>query len=482
MDYKIAIPSHARPIELLKKTLKMLSSYEIDLFNDVFIFVSPDEVETYKKILPAMNIIEGALGIKQNRKAISDYFDEGQIIVSIDDDITGIHRLQTLTTGKQKLVKLECLKSQINKMIEDLKKYNYSLAGFYPIDNPYFMKNHTSTDLKFIIGNFKVFINKKNLEYRKFTLLEDYETTIKYFFNDGGVLRYNNIVAETKYKILKWDLTDDDKMKEVNLFYFKYCDYCFIKKKKDTIDINFKKGKKTTLTTYLPKKWLNKLTTSCLKSWIKQGYNIFIYTDSIELNELPLWTHKYIEIFKYNGNTETIKYDILRNNISSTWIDCDIFLLDRLPTSNIILSSEYTHRKSTKFSDIVLRLDSKLGKELLDENNNNLTELLKKKKYNPLNGYSYSPDAWCPIPWWNGDGLYSKHDITIKFGVVCKGEDYIIKNSIGIKFWNKETYIGNRIYTSYNTGKNDYSEKDKNSLYYRTIVKPNYNLISHFKD
>jgi hypothetical protein len=79
---------------------------------------------------------------------------------------------------------------------------NISLWGVYPVNNLFFMKkDEMSYDLKFIIGCFYGFINKKNIILNKECEgKEDYENTILNYINDKGVIRFNNITFKTKFK------------------------------------------------------------------------------------------------------------------------------------------------------------------------------------------------------------------------------------------------------------------------------------------
>ena len=135
-------------------------------------------------------------------------------------------------------------------------------------------------------------------------MLEDYETTMKYYFNDGKVLRYNNYCAITNYKILKWNLTNEDKIKEVNLFYHKYNEYCSIKNKKDTIDIQLRDKKRVTLSSLWIGDKLNELSRMCIKSWIKQGYNVNLYVDKLDIDDFEKELRPYIFLYDFRGVIE----------------------------------------------------------------------------------------------------------------------------------------------------------------------------------
>jgi len=95
MDYVIAIPSTRRTDVINKKTLCMLRAYGIDM-SRVYVFVAEDEIQDYKVKFYRMpiNLIQGGKGIKAQREAISNYFDEGQTILSLDDDISMLYELE----------------------------------------------------------------------------------------------------------------------------------------------------------------------------------------------------------------------------------------------------------------------------------------------------------------------------------------------------------------------------------------------------
>ena len=473
MDYVVAIPSHNRTKVIDNKTLKLLRHYNIDP-ERVYVFVAPEEYNEYKKkIAPEYNLVEGALGIKENRKAISDYFDEDQPILCLDDDIKWICQMFCVRGGRQRLDKIKCLETLIFDVFEKLEEEQCNLAGFYPIDNPFFMKQHISNDLRFIIGNCKFFFNKKKLENRKFTLLEDFETTMKYYLEDGKVIRYNNFVCVTNYKILKWNLSAEDKKLEVDLFHHKYKEFTSIKHKVNgNCDIKFiKNPPRIYLSTLWIGKTLNELSRLSFISWIKQGYSIKLYSN-LKLNELNINEKylKYIDIKNPNQvclyNNEDIlpfsdywRYNLLLKDKNAIWIDADMVLIDRLPTIDTIISSEHTFQSGAFKSKLnfvpnigVLKFTTDLGREFIEEIINKIdnkkTEskfcdnmtifrtTIKKNKYIDLFNNIMPPFTFCPIPWWNVTSIYNDVHYPIKYDVENKDNKYIIRNGIGIHLWN----------------------------------------------
>jgi hypothetical protein len=201
IDYVIAIPSYKRAETLKKKTLRVLGEYDIPK-NKINIFVANDEeYEIYKKTLPdGYNIIIGELGMGNIRNFISNYFDSGKYIFNIDDDISKFIKLDT-DKYEGKATAIPFTGDGLDKFIKDgfreclRKKLN--LFGIYPVDNPFFMSRRISYDLRYIIGSAWGCVNgdiRVSMDDK-----EDFERTIKYYIQDGGVIRYCNVSVVSSY-------------------------------------------------------------------------------------------------------------------------------------------------------------------------------------------------------------------------------------------------------------------------------------------
>ena len=211
MSYVIAIPSYKRNTTLKKKTMKVLAEYKVNPAI-IHIFVADkSERDLYTTELDKGSygkIIVGRPGIKEIRNFMANYFKEGQKIVYLDDDLSKIWRCVSKGDPKNKkdnkLVKLESFDKFVREAFAESTKTGYHNWGVYPTDNPFFMKptqrdkSHMSTDLKFLIGFFTGVINNKKSELRTISDKEDYERSIKYYLNDGGILRFNNISCNTR--------------------------------------------------------------------------------------------------------------------------------------------------------------------------------------------------------------------------------------------------------------------------------------------
>lgn len=482
MNYVIAIPTSEREDMINNHTLAFLRSHKIDT-ERIFLFINKDEIPNYERKLAQYkykyNIIEGGTGIQKQREAISNYFDNGQYIVSLDDDIRNIYCHDYLPrTGKSKLRKINCFESLILNTGELLEKENCSLCGVYPVQNPFYMKNKYTNNLKFCIGQCRFFINDRFCEKRNFNLLEDYETTIKYYLKDNKVLRHENICTDGDYKVVKWGLEFSDKIFEQKLFLDKYKKFCFLKRKSNgNEDIQMRtKITRDVLSTLWIGKQLNELSLLSIKSWIKNGYNVDLYIDSdlFEFDLFPKNLRDYVtfcqakDIMDYNTIDDILplsdlwRYQLLIKRPNSIWIDADMVLLDRLPLNKeCIISSEHSFQsgayksKDTKKPNIgILKLGSQHNEILKDLVKKNrlytdyeftdlmikFQKLLKTTKYKYLNKYVAEPSLYCPVPWWNADEIYYNKTYRTKYNVKVQTNEDILNNSIGIHMWNNFTY------------------------------------------
>ena len=204
MNYKIAIPSYKRSIMLDEKTLSVLQKYKIDK-EKIYIFVAnEDEYDNYKNTLdPYYNeIIIAEKGMKNVRNFMTDYFEEGEPIFFIDDDIDNFficyNDIYPYDKKNNYLKILEDLDEFIIKGFETLKKEDANLFGIYPVRNSFFMRPDKYTkDLRYVIGFCYGVFNKRDLKV-SIDHGEDYERTMLYFMRDNKVVRFNNITAHTK--------------------------------------------------------------------------------------------------------------------------------------------------------------------------------------------------------------------------------------------------------------------------------------------
>ena len=198
MSYVIAIPTYKRYKLLKEKTLTTLKNGQVSP-SLIYIFVAnEEESEIYRSELPRnmyREIVVGVKGINEQRKFIMHYFPEKKKIISIDDDVGDVVKIDgTIISNLHEFF--------INAFKEIIKHKLY-IWGIYPCNNPFFMKGQKpiTTCLRFIGGFFYGIINRHDMILKShIEEKEDVENSIKYYLRDGGVLRFNHIGFKTKFK------------------------------------------------------------------------------------------------------------------------------------------------------------------------------------------------------------------------------------------------------------------------------------------
>lgn len=244
MTYKIVIPSYDRLSQLQAKTLNFLLQNKIPQSN-IYIFIHPLSIDEYKNVLsvkyPTINLIESKCGIKNSRNYINEYFNEGDKIVEIDDDVDDLIDLR------------------LNQSIYDLHEFikeSFCLAkdgiwGVSALTNKYFANMNDKYGLRSIVATFHGYTLDKSI---KLTLdvMEDYQKVILYHLKNKTILKRGFIGIKTKYWTLNGGLQteyDREKRKQLQNFCAEeiantYPNLVYQRKRKcGLIDIRFKNKK-----------------------------------------------------------------------------------------------------------------------------------------------------------------------------------------------------------------------------------------------
>jgi hypothetical protein len=138
----------------------------------------------------------------EQREFITNYYKEGQAIIHIDDDVKKIELKYSSLKGKS-------LDYFFNYAFELCRKEHAYIWGIYPVSNPYFFKNKKeeyTTSFKFILGTLFGIINRKGNKELKLKIApqhngskEDVERSIKYYLQDGRMVRFNKVIITTKF-------------------------------------------------------------------------------------------------------------------------------------------------------------------------------------------------------------------------------------------------------------------------------------------
>ncbi len=485
MSYVIAIPSHKRATILAERTLTLLDKLGIP-HNRIYVFVSQSNLKDYRETLPdSIKIIRSVEGVECNRMFISNYFNKKQKIISIDDDVEAIYKL-----NGSKLLELDNIDDLIQNTFNELETKGLAMAGIYPTKNPFYMKDTQTTDLRFCIGQLRFFINDRFCETRKFRMLEDYETTIKYYLKYKGILRLNNISVKANYLTLAGGMADNTdrsleaKKEEVDRFIKKYQHYCWLKATDKRYDIQLNnKHKPMRVQTLWIGDELNELAELSIKSWLDLGYHVDLYTDCWkEDNVLQDTRIKQIdarEIWDFDDIGEILPFsDLWRFKLlyqkGGVWLDADMVLLDQLPYDKILISSEYTMKSGAfksklpyvcnigalRFSRhdkilkrIIKKIEDKTKGATFCDNMFIFRRVIKNCDYSQ---YVKDPSMFCGINWWDAKEMYYDEEYKMKYSVEPLSNKVILQHSIGTHLWNNFTYNKHCI---------DFAKINKNSLF-----------------
>jgi hypothetical protein len=171
----------------------------------IYVYVANDE--EYKEYSEKLDkklynkLVVGIKGLVPQRQFIMEQWKEGQHIVFFDDDV------ESIDLSISKLFKGKTLDYFFKYAFKECKANKSSIWGVYPVYNPFFReaRDEMSTCLNYIVGAFYGIINRPNLKSIQLTITkengqkEDVERTIKYFIEDGIVLRFNRVGFITKY-------------------------------------------------------------------------------------------------------------------------------------------------------------------------------------------------------------------------------------------------------------------------------------------
>ena len=226
-DLVYVVKSHQRVDRFYDKTyLKIIVNYGFDLKN-VYVFVSLEEdVILYKDKYPLINIVKAPKGVAAVDNFITDYFEEGQKIIYMNDDVSAIVELQD---NKLIPLKKQKLYSIINAMFGRMIKNQITYAGFYPVPNTLFMgqRKKITYNMCLIMDPFSLVINNRKV---RITISDksDFEKSIQHFYYQNALLRYNHIALKVEYYGMRGGFQGRDATTEKNsalLLQSKYGDY-----------------------------------------------------------------------------------------------------------------------------------------------------------------------------------------------------------------------------------------------------------------
>jgi len=167
----------------------------------IYVFVANKEQHaTYEEALEKdsySKLIVGKLGIVNQRDFISSYFPKGQHIVSFDDDIKAVTRLN----NKKQFVPMSNLGPFFTEAFNEAKKVGANIWSVYASGNGLWASKAPpiGTGLLYMCGGLFGYVNSKDpaIKLRNGDFTEDKERSLRYFLRDRVTLRFNHYSIKT---------------------------------------------------------------------------------------------------------------------------------------------------------------------------------------------------------------------------------------------------------------------------------------------
>lgn len=232
--FKIVIPTYDRNDKF--KTLTFLEKNNIPIEN-IYIFVANEE-EKHKYINSVgdkYNFIVGVLGLVEQRNFILDYFNEGETLISMDDDIEDI-----IHKNNKSLIEW------LNECVDFLNNSSRGLLSINPSGSElYFKQRNDYVSFKvnkyYCVGAFYIFKNDRQLKLNNKIILEDIERSLLYIKKYNFNIRYNDVLLKTKYfgkGGLSSQRNKNNYLNSVNVLFNDYSEYLYYNYKKLPLDKN----------------------------------------------------------------------------------------------------------------------------------------------------------------------------------------------------------------------------------------------------
>jgi hypothetical protein len=232
--FKIVIPTYDRSDRF--ETLAFLGRNNIPVQN-IYIFVASEE-ERQKYINSfgnEYNFIIGVEGLVNQRNFISNYFDEGEILISMDDDIEDI-----IHKNDEPLIKW------LDECVNFLNNSECGLLSINPSGSKlYFQQRNDYVPFKikkyYCVGAFYIFKNDRQLKLNNKIILEDIERSLLYIKKYNSNIRYNDVLLKTKYfgkGGLSSQRNKNNYLNSTNILLNDYSEYLYYNYKKLPLDKN----------------------------------------------------------------------------------------------------------------------------------------------------------------------------------------------------------------------------------------------------
>jgi hypothetical protein len=211
MQYKVAIRSYNRSNILKECTLSLLKKYNFEE-SKIFIFVGDmNQLEEYQKVIKgSYNFVVGKVGIANIDNFITDYFDEGERVICLDDDITGLFEVEKYKDPKSKreIVSIEEYFEYGFNSLDKLGLYCFSINV---ISNYLFLSNYPFVTIgpQMVPGCCYGIINRKDIRIT-YNHLDDSQRTALILEKDQSILKFTRATLKVDYGKLSGGLQSSD--------------------------------------------------------------------------------------------------------------------------------------------------------------------------------------------------------------------------------------------------------------------------------
>jgi hypothetical protein len=189
MSYKIAIPTHRRFELFQNNILSYLDKCGVARDRLYLIMSDKEDADKYKAIDGVNVIFEKPLkDLKEKHNFIVDYFNHGEEIVCMEDDVECLTKLSK-TKRADPFYKFD---DMCKIGFKECRKHRTKLWGISPTCNDFYMSNRVGACFKFIASYCFGMINDRNTK-ATISHKHDYERTILNFIKFGSVIRLDMI-------------------------------------------------------------------------------------------------------------------------------------------------------------------------------------------------------------------------------------------------------------------------------------------------
>lgn len=198
--YEVAIPSYRRAGTLREKTLPTLARNGVPAARVTVWVADAAEQAEYRRVLDAgtyATVEVAAPTLRAARNHIHRQYPAGSLLLEADDDLSDLYWSADRRTRVPLPGGVPALVADLG---ERLHREGVSLAGVHPVDNPYFHRPGTTTDLRYIVGALFL-LRVERAPWMDVSLedKEDFERTVLHFLAKGAVLRRNDVAFRTRY-------------------------------------------------------------------------------------------------------------------------------------------------------------------------------------------------------------------------------------------------------------------------------------------